>query len=183
MSERSVGLIWAQAANGVIGCDGGLPWHLPEDLAHFRTTTHDNTVVMGRRTWESLPAKVRPLPGRANIVLTNQSGWAAPGAATAHSFTEALDLATGDVWVIGGATVYAAALDHADKLVVTELLASFPGDVHAPALTPVWQRRESDCTWRRSSSGLHYRFITYRRSEHYAEQSPEHAEIAGTDRA
>jgi len=183
MSERSVGLIWAQAANGVIGCDGRLPWHLPEDLAHFRATTHDNTVVMGRRTWESLPPKVRPLPGRTNIVLTNQAGWAAPGAATAHSLTDALELATGDVWVIGGATVYAATLDHADKLAVTELQGSFPGDVHAPALTPVWQRRESDCAWQRSSSGLHYRFITYRRSAHCAERSRKHPEIAGTDPA
>jgi len=183
VSKRSVGLIWAQAANGVIGCDGRLPWHLPEDLAHFRATTHDNTVVMGHRTWESLPPKVRPLPGRTNIVLTNQSGWAAPGAATAHSLTEALELATGDVWVIGGATVYATALDHADKLVVTELQGSFPGDVHAPALTPVWQRRDSDCAWQRSSSGLHYRFITYRRSEHCAEQSRKPPEIAGTDPA
>ena len=116
----TVGLVWAQAANGVIGVDGGLPWQLPEDLARFKELTLGSTVVMGRATWESLPPAVRPLPGRRNVVLTRQPGWQAPGAVVARSLAEALDQ-PGDVWVIGGASVYREALPLADVVVVTEL--------------------------------------------------------------
>ena len=159
----SVGLIWAQAANGVIGRDGTLPWHLPEDLAHFQATTRGTTVVMGRGTWDSLPAKVRPLPGRANIVLTNQQRWQAPGATVVHALDDALAQAAGDVWVVGGASVYTTALAHADQVVVTELQDSFDGDVRAPALDSNWHRQNRDpgMGWHRSSSGLCYRFVRY----------------------
>jgi len=109
----SVNLIWAQSANGVIGADGQLPWRIPEDLAHFRMLTDGGTVVMGRATWESLPPRFRPLPGRRNVVLTRQQDWSAPGAVVAHTLDEALTSADGDVWVIGGASVYAAALPRA----------------------------------------------------------------------
>ncbi len=164
--SRSVGLIWAQAANGVIGGDGALPWYLPEDLAHFRTTTQGATVVMGRKTWESLPAKVRPLAGRDNIVVTTQSDWRAAGAVAAHSLDEALAQGTKDVWVIGGASVYAAALDRADRAVVTELQKDFDGDVHAPMLTTNWRRDSSEpqTGWHQSRTGLRYRFATYTRA-------------------
>ncbi|MEO9222742.1 MAG: dihydrofolate reductase [Mycobacteriaceae bacterium] len=164
--SRTVGLIWAQAANGVIGRDGALPWHLPEDLAHFRTTTQGATVVMGRKTWESLPAKVRPLPGRDNIIVTTQSGWHAPGAIVAHSLDEALTQGTGEMWVIGGASVYAAALDRADQVVVTELRQDFDGDVHAPGLGQTWRRASAEPPhgWHQSRTGLHYRFVRYSRA-------------------
>ena len=159
----TVGLVWAQAANGVIGDRGTLPWHLPEDLARFKALTMGATVVMGRATWESLPASVRPLPGRRNVVLTRQPAWEAPGATVARSLAEALDTAPGDVWVIGGASVYQAALAHADRLEVTELEDDFDGDVGAPRVGPEWRRSgtEPESGWLVSRTGLRYRTATY----------------------
>lgn len=162
----SVGVIWAQAANGVIGRDGRLPWHLPEDLRLFRETTTGATVVMGRRTWDSLPAAVRPLPGRRNVVLTTRPGRAAPGAVVAGSLEAALAGSAGDVWVIGGASVYAAALPLADRLVVTELAEPFEGDVRAPEIPPGWvldggPAGEPGTGWLASSTGLKYRVLRY----------------------
>ena len=109
----TVSLIWAEAADRVIGRDGALPWQLPEDQQLFKQLTTGATVVMGRATWDSLPASVRPLPGRRNVVLTRQQDWSAPGAVVAHTLDEAIASADGDVWVIGGASVYAAALPRA----------------------------------------------------------------------
>jgi dihydrofolate reductase len=98
-------LIYARSRNGMIGRDGQLPWHLPADLAHFKQTTLGQAVVMGRKTWDSLPERFRPLPGRTNIVITRQTGWHAPGALVAHSLEQAMSLcpAPGPLWVIGGA--------------------------------------------------------------------------------
>lgn len=160
--------MWAQAANGVIGRDGALPWHLPEDLAHFRAVTAGSAVVMGRRTWESVPERFRPLPGRRNIVLTRQPGWAADGAEAAGSLEEALALAGdsgSDVWVMGGASVYAAAMGLADVLEVTELADAVDGDALAPGIGPDWSVAAVDPSqgWASSRSGLRYRFLTYRR--------------------
>jgi dihydrofolate reductase len=159
----TVGLIWAQAANGVIGDHGTLPWHLPEDLARFRELTMGTTVLMGRTTWESLPERVRPLPGRRNVVLSRRPGWQAPGARLAGSLSEALRDAVGDVWVIGGASVYVAALPLADRVDLTELRDQFAGDVHAPQLDRRWQEtgREPADGWLRSRTGLDYRTLTY----------------------
>ena len=105
-------LIYARSRNGVIGRDGQLPWHLPADLAHFKQTTLGQAVVMGRKTWDSLPERFRPLPGRTNIVITRQTDWHAPGALVAHSLEQAMSLcpAPGPLWVIGGADIYAQAL-------------------------------------------------------------------------
>ncbi|GIG61715.1 dihydrofolate reductase [Longispora fulva] len=155
----TLGLIWAQAANGVIGLDGALPWHLPEDMAHFRTLTAGATMIMGRKTWDSLPARFRPLPGRRNLVLTRQTGWRAEGAEVFASLAEALAAAAGaDVWVMGGAAVYAEALPLADRVVVTELAEAFDGDVSAPEVhRPVLAATD----WAESSTGLHYRWVTY----------------------
>ena len=117
-------LIYAQAANAVIGKNGTMPWHLPEDLAHFRQRTQGCAVVMGRTTWDSLPERFRPLPGRTNIVVTRNPAWQAAGAIAAHSLPEALAEAarhSATVWVIGGAQIYAQALPLADGLVVTEI--------------------------------------------------------------
>jgi len=127
-------LIAAVARNGVIGRGNAMPWHLPEDLKHFRETTLGHAVVMGRRTWESLPPKVRPLPGRRNIVLTRQAGWQAQGAEAVPTLDAALALLQGQprVFVMGGAAVYAAALPRADELWLTEIHADFDGDVHFP---------------------------------------------------
>lgn len=162
----TLGLVWAQAANGVIGDHGTLPWRLPEDLARFRELTLGSTVVMGRATWDSLPDAVRPLPGRRNVVLTRQPTWAAPGAAVARSLPVALDAAVGDVWVIGGASVYEAAIAGADRLEVTELADAFDGDVLAPRIGPEWRRTGvgPETGWRRSRTGLRYRTAGYVRT-------------------
>jgi dihydrofolate reductase len=163
-ARRSVGLVWAQDEAGVIGRDGGLPWHLPEDLAHFRALTRGATVVMGRATWESLPERFRPLPGRRNVVLTRQAGYRTPGAEVRGSLPEALADAEGTVWVIGGAQVYAQAQPLADRLVVTEVAVRADGDALAPPLEARWQRVAVDPPegWHRSAAGLGYRFVEYR---------------------
>jgi len=160
----SVGLIWAQGAGGVIGADGGLPWHLPEDLAHFRQVTTGGTVLMGRLTWESLPARFRPLPGRRNLVLTRQPGWSEAGAERVATVADALD--AGDLWVIGGAQAYAAALPHADRVVRTELEQTFDGDVYAPELDGTWHTVQTvpEHGWSTSRTGLRYRISTLQRS-------------------
>ena len=131
-----IGLIWAQAHDRVIGKDGVMPWHLREDLAHFKRVTLNHPVIMGRRTWDSIPAPYRPLPGRFNVVITRQLDWQAEGAHRASSLGEALHpfQPTETVWIIGGAQIYAQALPLADEVVVTEIDADFEGDAFAPAL-------------------------------------------------
>ncbi|WP_256461030.1 dihydrofolate reductase [Agromyces larvae] len=164
-----IGLIWAQANGGVIGAGGTMPWHLPEDLAHFRATTDGCPVVMGRRTWESLPPRFRPLPGRRNVVVTRQADWSAEGAERAGSVDEALALAaTGRpddawTWVIGGADVYRQTIDRADRLEVTEIDLDVLGDAHAPAIGADW-RLEASGPWLTSRTALRYRFTTRTRT-------------------
>jgi dihydrofolate reductase len=162
----TIGLVWAQAANGVIGRDGTLPWRLPEDLAHFKRLTTGSTVVMGRKTWESLPASFRPLPDRKNVVLSGSAEAEFPGAVRVASLAEAFQEG-GQIWVIGGGTVYAAALDHADRVVVTELEQDFAGDTSAPALGSRWRVDEDSSpqvAWSTSKSGLRYRIRCFVRS-------------------
>ncbi|WPB57951.1 dihydrofolate reductase [Xylophilus sp. GOD-11R] len=159
-----VHLIFARAANGVIGRDNALPWHLPEDMAHFRALTRGCPVVMGRKTWDSLPERFRPLPGRRNIVVTRQAGWAATGAEAAGGLRAALALCDGaaDVWVIGGAQIYAEALPFADGVEVTEIHRDFDGDAFAPLLPPQdWCEvsREDG----RSADGLAFSFVRHER--------------------
>lgn len=127
-------LLAAVARGGVIGRDGTIPWHLPEDMARFRELTTGHAVVMGRRTWDSLPDRFRPLPGRRNIVVTRNPSWAADGAERAGSLEEALDLVAGEerVFVIGGAELYEAALPLADELLLTELDLDVEGDTFFP---------------------------------------------------
>lgn len=152
----TVGLIWAQGNDRQIGVGGALPWHLPEDLAHFREVTAGATVVMGRATWESLPQAYRPLPGRRNVVLSRDPDYRAEGADVVSSLSQALD---GDVWVIGGGAVYAAAMGTADELVVTHVDSCVPGDTFAPVIGPEWGAGPSP--WLTSASGLRYRFSRY----------------------
>jgi dihydrofolate reductase len=164
-AHRGVALIWAQAHDRVIGAGGELPWHLPEDLALFRRLTMGSTVVMGRRTWESLPERFRPLPGRTNVVLTSDPAWSAAGAHRAASVADVLG-AHGSLWVIGGGAVYAAFLPHADRLVITDVDASVDGDTWAPVPDGGWQRvaRTPDDGWSVSASGgLRYAVTEYRR--------------------
>lgn len=157
-------LIYARAANGVIGQDNQLPWHLPEDLAHFKRTTFGCPVIMGRKTWDSLPPKFRPLPGRLNIVVTRDTGFVAEGASVVHSLEAARDLCprNSDAWVIGGAQIYAQALPQASTVVVTEIARDFEGDAFAPTLGPEWHEtaREEHV----SASGPPFAFATYTRS-------------------
>jgi dihydrofolate reductase len=130
--KKRVVLVAAVADNGVIGLRGDIPWSLPEDLKHFRATTKGNTVVMGRRTFESIG---HPLPYRTNVVVTRDSDWSAEGAFVAHSLPEAVRLAQsfeGDVMVIGGGHVYADALPLAHAQVLTEVHLSPEGDTHYP---------------------------------------------------
>jgi dihydrofolate reductase len=158
-----IGLIWAQAAGGVIGRDNAIPWQLPEDMAHFRATTTGATVVMGRRTWESLPPRFRPLPGRRNIVLTRDRAWTAAGAEIAHDLPAAV-AQPGDVWVVGGAELYRAALPIADLAEITEIRETFPGDVYAPPVPSEWELECCDPAdgWYVSTSGVHYRWRRFR---------------------
>jgi dihydrofolate reductase len=158
----TVGMVWAQARGGVIGAEGGLPWHLPEDLKLFRATTTGATVVMGRRTWESLPERFRPLPGRTNVVLTSDPQWSADGAVRSGSVEQVL-AEHGACWVIGGGEVYTAFLPHADRLVVTEVDLDVDGDTWAPVPDDSWRRvsRTPEDGWTSSSSGLRYAVSEY----------------------
>lgn len=161
--SMTVGLIWAQSTSGVIGRDGGIPWHLPEDLARFKDVTMGHTVVMGRRTWESLPAKVRPLPGRRNVVLTRQADYMAHGATVVGDLEDALT--DEDTWVIGGSEIYHLALPLATRCEVTEVeidLRLEDDDALAPMLDESWVGTAGD--WRDSSSGLRYRFHHFLRA-------------------
>jgi dihydrofolate reductase len=163
--QGSVSIIWAQARNRVIGAAGSLPWHLPEDLALFRTLTTGCTVVMGRRTWESLPDRFRPLPGRTNVVLTTDPAWATEGAQAVSSVAEVL-ARYDDVWVIGGGAVYSAFLPHADRVVVTDVDLHVAGDTWAPALDGSWRltSRTPAEGWSTSKSGgLRYAVSEYGR--------------------
>ncbi|MGX5694963.1 dihydrofolate reductase [Agromyces soli] len=177
-SGARVGLIWAEAHGGVIGAAGGMPWHVPEDLAHFKQATVGAPVIMGRKTWDSLPERFRPLPGRANLVVTRQADWVADGAERAGSLDEALALAASsegqapagpDVWVIGGGELFALAMPIADRLEVTELDLDVDGDALAPAIDASWRVRHLDPpagaapAWHTSRTGIRYRFISYAR--------------------
>jgi len=157
-------LIFARAANGVIGNKNALPWHLPEDMAHFKRTTLGCPVIMGRKTWDSLPARFRPLPGRLNVVVTRQRDWHAEGALRAASLSEACALCPpdSDAWVIGGAQLYAQALPLASSAVITEIDAHVEGDAFAPQFGPEWTEVARERLT--SSNGLKFSFVTYRKN-------------------
>ena len=169
-----INLIWAQARDAfnrpVIGMKGQMPWHLPEDLAHFKRTTLGAPVIMGRKTWDSLPPKFRPLPGRMNVAISSEAATRENlkrnGALPAHSLREALliceQAASAEVWVIGGAQIYAQALPIAHQLVITEIDAAFDGDAFAPALDATWQETKREKL--RSANGFDLCFVTYLRA-------------------
>jgi dihydrofolate reductase len=160
-----INLIFARAANGVIGLDGTMPWHLPEDMAHFKQQTAGAPVIMGRKTWDSLPPRFRPLPGRRNIVVTRQPEWHAEGAQRAASLQEALHACEHDrspeAWVIGGAQIYAEAEPLAQRAIVTEIERDYAGDAWAPTFGAGWHEtaREPHV----SAGGLPFSFVTFER--------------------
>ena len=152
-------LVAAVAANQIIGRDGQLPWHLPEDLKHFKRLTLGHPVIMGRRTWESLG---RPLPGRDNIVVTRQAGYEAPGAAVASSLEAALALCAGAsvAFVIGGEQLFAESLPLAAGLILTEIHREYPGDVRFPAYDRSrW--RETQRERHTAADGTKFDFVLY----------------------
>jgi dihydrofolate reductase len=160
-----IALVAAVAQGGVIGRDGTIPWRIPEDARRFREVTIGHPVVMGRRTWESLPDRFRPLPGRRNVVVTRTPGWHADGAERAGSLEEALRLLEGAerVSVIGGAQLYAEALPLADELLLTEIDLEVEGDTFFPD----WDRPAFDETSREehvSEDGVPLAFVRYARS-------------------
>ena len=160
-----INLILARAANGVIGLNGHMPWHLPEDLAHFKKQTAGAPVIMGRKTWDSLPARFRPLPGRRNIVITRQPDWQGAGAEKVSSLQQALSLCEQDrapeAWVIGGAQIYAEAEPLARRAVITEIARDFEGDAWAPTFGAGWHEtaREPHV----AASGVPFSFVMLER--------------------
>ena len=144
MDKPRVTLVVARARNGVIGRNGKLPWHLPADLRRFKALTMGSAMIMGRKTFESLPGL---LPGRRHIVLTRDQSWSAEGAEVAHDVDEALSLARGEpVSVIGGADVFALFLPLADRIELTEVLQDVPGDtfIDDPRETGGWRETYSE---------------------------------------
>jgi len=155
-------LVAALARNGVIGARGKLPWHLPEDLKHFKALTLGHPVIMGRRTWDSLG---KPLPGRENIVISRKPGFEAPGASVAASVEGAIALCAGEpvAFVIGGAEIYAAALPAADGLVLTEIEDDYEGDTRFPD----WDRkawRVSQKETHTSAKGVRFSYVLYEKA-------------------
>ncbi|MFH5878410.1 dihydrofolate reductase [Arthrobacter sp. NA-172] len=171
-----IGLAWAQTGSGVIGKGGTMPWHVPEDLKHFSNLTTGHPVIMGRKTWESFPEKYRPLPGRTNIVVTRQQGWAdspvASGAVVVPSLDAALlesQFAPGgqNVWIIGGGEIYRQSIDIANVAVVTVIDSDTDGDTFAPEFGEAWNLEATQPAegWLTSRNGTNYRIATWRRTE------------------
>jgi dihydrofolate reductase len=160
-----VSLIAAVASNGVIGSDNSLPWQLPEDLKHFKALTLGHPVIMGRKTHESIG---RPLPGRRNIVISRNAAFSAKGCETAASLDAALAACAGttdEVFVIGGAQIYAGALAKAQRLYLTEIGAEYPGDAYFPEFDRnTW--RETARELSRTESGIDFAFAVYDRIQY-----------------
>ena len=165
---KSLNLIVAKGSDGSIGKDGDLLWHLSADLKHFKAVTMGHAVVMGRRTWESLPKGA--LPGRTNIVVSRNPQFQAPGAQVYPSLEEALEAAyrvDPEPFIIGGGTLYAATLPMATRLYLTEVEATYPqADTRFPALDPaMWRTEEEEPRATDPKSGLTYRFLTLSRPQ------------------
>jgi dihydrofolate reductase len=161
-----ISLVLARADNGAIGLAGGLPWRIAEDMRRFKALTLGKPCIMGRKTWEGLPEKFRPLPGRSNIVVTRTPGFAAPGTTVVHTLDEANVVAgnAAEVMVIGGAQVYAAALPQAQRVYLTEIHAAPAGDAFFPAFAPeMW--REAAREDIAPPDGVAFSFVTLERRE------------------
>ena len=159
-----VSIIAAIARNGVIGSKNALPWHLPEDLRHFKALTMGHHIVMGRKTYESLG---RLLPGRTTVIISRSQGFSVPGALTAQSLGAALSMCGEDkeIFVIGGAELYMHALPLADRLYLTEIDADFEGDTRFPEILPsVW--REVSRERHVGLEGLAFSFVVKEKIRH-----------------
>ncbi|MEJ8574325.1 dihydrofolate reductase [Microbaculum marinum] len=165
-------IIVAIAENGVIGRDNGLPWRLPSDLRYFKSVTMGKPVIMGRKTFESIG---RPLPGRDNIVVTRRTGFTAPDVTVAYSLDEAVTLAEGfarargldEVFIIGGAQIYAEALDRADRLYVTEVATAAEGNATFPEIDMgAWHEVSREPGERSEKDSAGFAFVVYERSSH-----------------
>ena len=160
-------LIWAQTTTGVIGGQGDIPWHIPGEQRRFKELTLGGTVIMGRKTWDSLPERVRPLTGRDNIVVTRRVDFTAPGAVVVHSVEQALDTAdpAKPAWCMGGGEIYAQLISHASRLEVTEVELDVAGDAFAPRIGAEWRQASVDPAegWHTSPEGLRYRFLSFSR--------------------
>jgi dihydrofolate reductase len=156
-----IACIVAHSRNRVIGRDGDLPWHLPADQRRFRELTSGHAVVMGRRTYESLPDRFRPLPNRRNLVLSTDPAYLAPGAEVFGDLPSALAACAGDCFVIGGGTTYAEALGVADRVYATEIDADVDGDTFFPELPGAWRQVEASPP--ATENGHAFSFITYER--------------------
>lgn len=173
LPPHAIGMIWAQAESGVIGNDGDMPWRAPEDMAYYKASTWGHPVVMGRRTWESVPPRFRPFAGRTSIVLTRDTALAAAarseGAHAVSTLHEALVEAQhapgGELtWIVGGGSVYAAAMDRADVLSITVLDLDVAGDTHAPQPGEgfeLFAASPADGGFHASEKGPAYRFETW----------------------
>jgi dihydrofolate reductase len=162
-------LLAAVAHGNVIGVRNTLPWHLPEDLKRFKALTTGHTVAMGRKTFDSIVARLgKPLPNRHNVVLTRDRTWSPPTAeqvVVVHSPADLLRVAPGPLFVIGGAEVYAMTIDSAHELDITEVDLAVAGDAFFPAIDPAQWTKEAG-SWQVSErDGLRYRFVTYRRKK------------------
>jgi dihydrofolate reductase len=172
-SRPVIGMIWAQTEDGVIGRDGGIPWQVPEDMAHFKATTTGHPVIMGRRTWESFPEKFRPLPDRTNIVVS-RSATDLPGAVVVDSLDAAFEAAQAspgaeEIWVIGGGRVYTDAMPWANVALVTVVGSAVEGDTVAPALGVDWTLAAltPESGWLESSGGTRYRISLWTRQDRH----------------
>lgn len=159
-----ISLVYAISQNGVIGDKGGLPWHVPSDLKHFKAVTLGKPIIMGRKTWESLPRK--PLPGRVNIVLTRHTGFVAQGAEVAKDLPSALAVAgqVEEICVIGGAEIFKAFLPSTQKIYLTRILAMVEGDVMMPDLDlAIWREVSRSSPMRAEGDGAAYETLVYER--------------------
>lgn len=171
---RIIGMIWAQTPSGIIGRDGTMPWDVPEDMAHFKTTTTGHPVIMGRRTWESFPPRFRPLAGRTNIVITRQAdlqrqlteaGVTAVDSVDAALAAAAASPGSEEIWVLGGGQIYEAAIASTNRAAVTIIDVDEEGDTRAPVLDDSWTLSSTDPAegWHQSRKGARYRIEVWDR--------------------
>jgi dihydrofolate reductase len=172
-----ISLVVARAANGTIGRGGELPWHLPSDMRHFRELTTGHTVLMGRKTFESIPSKYRPLPERRNLVLSSSAELELSGAEVFHDLPSALEACESECFVIGGGTVYDETLPLADRVYATEVEHNLEGDTFFPSIdSPEWQLAERSASI--EENGLNLSFAVYERAARERTVSPVRVDAA-----
>lgn len=170
-----VSIIVAKAENGIIGKDNTLIWHLPADMKHFRDKTTGHCVITGRKNYESIPEKFRPLPNRTNIVITRQDNYSAPGAIVVNSIEKALELAkekgADEAFIIGGAEIYRQSLEIADKLYITDIHHAFDGDVSFPEINmQIWRQTKKADHIADEKNKYDYSFGEYEKITNFGKQ-------------